>query len=134
MLLVLALAPSVQGTAAAPAPLFVPELRVIHEFVGEGAGDQFGWIGRNAGDCDRDGVNDVLLSAPTRSATIDRRPRLRLRSDTYIGWRPASSLAWRCLRVLNMPATLPREKSVASCTPQGGGGLAGLPEDFGSAA
>jgi hypothetical protein len=48
-------------------PLFEPELRVIHEFVGEAAGDQFGWIGRNAGDCDRDGFADVLLSAPTRA-------------------------------------------------------------------
>ena len=48
-------------------PLFQPELRVLHEFVGERAGDQFGWIGRNAGDCDGDGVADVLLSAPTRT-------------------------------------------------------------------
>jgi len=49
-------------------PLFRPELRVLHEFVGEAAGDQFGWIGRNAGDCDGDGVADVLLSAPTRAS------------------------------------------------------------------
>jgi len=45
--------------------LFEPGLRVLHEFVGEAAGDQFGWIGRNAGDCDGDGTSDVLLSAPT---------------------------------------------------------------------
>ncbi len=51
--------------AAPPRALFEPELRVLHEFVGEAAGDQFGWIGRNAGDCDGDRVNDVLLSAPT---------------------------------------------------------------------
>ncbi len=61
-----------QQTASASAaekarPLFEPELRVLHEFVGEAAGDQFGWIGRNAGDCDGDGVNDVLLSAPTKA-------------------------------------------------------------------
>ena len=30
--------------------LFEPELRILHEFRGEAAGDQFGWIGRNAGD------------------------------------------------------------------------------------
>jgi len=48
-------------------PLFQPEPRVLHEFVGETAGDQFGWIGRNAGDCDGDGIADVLLSAPTRA-------------------------------------------------------------------
>src|SRR5262245_8848966 len=52
--------------ASAPRSLFEPELRVLHEFVGEAAGDQFGWIGRNAGDCDGDRVNDVLLSAPTK--------------------------------------------------------------------
>ena len=56
-----------QAAAAAARPLFEPEIRVLHEFVGESAGGQFGWIGRNAGDCDGDGVNDVLLSAPTHS-------------------------------------------------------------------
>src|SRR5262245_62683622 len=55
------------AVADASRPLFEPELRVLHEFVGEAAGDQFGWIGRNAGDCDGDGVNDVLLSAPTKA-------------------------------------------------------------------
>lgn len=63
--------PQGPSTAAAesakPRPLFEPELRVLHEFVGEAAGDQFGWIGRNAGDCDGDGVNDVLLSAPSKA-------------------------------------------------------------------
>jgi hypothetical protein len=54
-------------SASAPRPLFEPALRVLHEFDGEAAGDQFGWIGRNAGDCDGDRVNDVLLSAPTKA-------------------------------------------------------------------
>lgn len=61
---------SIQGSAAVPPAeraLFEPELRVLHEFVGEAAGDQFGWIGRNAGDCDGDGRADVLLSAPTKT-------------------------------------------------------------------
>src|SRR5262245_16986515 len=61
---------SLQGSIAAPArerPLFERALRVLHEFVGEAAGDQFGWIGRNAGDCDGDGRADVLLSAPTKA-------------------------------------------------------------------
>ncbi len=67
--LLLAASPQQSASAPAPAvrPLFEPELRVLHEFVGEAAGDQFGWIGRNAGDCDGDGVNDVLLSAPTKA-------------------------------------------------------------------
>lgn len=69
-LLTLALA---QGTTAVEAvspadrALFEPELRILHEFVGEAAGDQFGWLGRNVGDCDRDGVNDVGISAPTKA-------------------------------------------------------------------
>jgi len=62
----LALTTAAQQAAEAPA-LFRPELRVIHELDGEGPGDQFGWIGRNAGDCDGDGIADVFLSAPTRS-------------------------------------------------------------------
>ena len=52
---------------AAARPLFEPELRILREFRGDAAGDQFGWIGRNAGDCDGDRVNDVLLSAPTKA-------------------------------------------------------------------
>lgn len=55
------------ASAAKARALFEPELRVLHEFVGEAAGDQFGWIGRNAGDCDGDCVNEVLLSAPSRA-------------------------------------------------------------------
>ncbi|NOT28978.1 MAG: hypothetical protein HOP15_00860, partial [Planctomycetes bacterium] len=54
------------ASGASTRPLFEPAVRVLHEFVGESAGDQFGWIGRNAGDCDQDGVYDVLLSAPTK--------------------------------------------------------------------
>jgi hypothetical protein len=65
--LLLVLFPQGAGAAAAARPLFEPELRVLHEFVGEAAGDQFGWIGRNLGDCDGDRVNDVLLSAPTKA-------------------------------------------------------------------
>jgi len=67
----LACSPTLQdGPSSTEArPLFQPELRVLHEFVGEAAGDQFGWIGRNAGDCDGDGVNDILLSAPTHATS-----------------------------------------------------------------
>ena len=44
---------------------FVEPTRVIHEWDGEAPNDQFGWIARNVGDVDRDGVNDVVTSAPT---------------------------------------------------------------------
>jgi hypothetical protein len=65
---ILTLALQAADATAPPArPLFEPELRVLHEFVGEAAGDQFGWIGRNVGDCDRDGVSDLVLTAPTKA-------------------------------------------------------------------
>ncbi len=46
---------------------FLQELRPSLELRGEAAGDQFGWIGRNAGDADGDGVTDILTSAPFKS-------------------------------------------------------------------
>ena len=47
---------------------FVERVRVIREWRGESANDQFGWIARNIGDVDGDGVNDVVISAPTHGA------------------------------------------------------------------
>ena len=44
---------------------FVEQARIIQEWRGEAAGDQFGWIGRDIGDVDGDGVRDVTTSAPT---------------------------------------------------------------------
>jgi hypothetical protein len=44
---------------------FSEPVTVIHEWRGEAAGDQFGWIARNMGDVDGDGVDDVTTSAPT---------------------------------------------------------------------
>ena len=40
----------------------------IHTFVGEAAGDAFGWVGVNAGDVDGDGVNDLIIGANGSSA------------------------------------------------------------------
>jgi len=48
-------------------PAFREDVAVLRAWNGESGGDQFGWIGRNAGDADGDGVADVLLSAPTRN-------------------------------------------------------------------
>lgn len=45
---------------------FVEPVTIIHEWDGESANDQFGWIARDAGDVDGDGVHDVVTSAPTR--------------------------------------------------------------------
>ncbi|HEX6975676.1 MAG TPA: FG-GAP-like repeat-containing protein [Vicinamibacterales bacterium] len=45
---------------------FVEDARIIREWDGEALGDQFGWIARDAGDIDKDGVHDVVTSAPTK--------------------------------------------------------------------
>lgn len=43
---------------------FVEPATILREWRGEAAGDQFGWIARDAGDLDGDGVHDVVTSAP----------------------------------------------------------------------
>jgi FG-GAP repeat/Tetratricopeptide repeat len=45
---------------------FVEDVHVLREWDGEGMNDQFGWIARNVGDVDGDGVADIVTSAPTR--------------------------------------------------------------------
>ncbi len=45
---------------------FVEPVKIIREWDGEASNDQFGWIARNAGDVDGDGVSDVVTSAPTK--------------------------------------------------------------------
>ena len=47
-------------------PLVEP-VHVVHEWDGEDAGDQFGWIARDIGDVDGDSVHDLVVSAPTRA-------------------------------------------------------------------
>jgi len=47
---------------------FVENVKIIREWDGEGANDQFGWIARDLGDVDGDGVDDFVTSAPTRNA------------------------------------------------------------------
>jgi FG-GAP repeat/Tetratricopeptide repeat/FG-GAP-like repeat len=44
---------------------FVEDVKVIREWDGEAANDQFGWIARSMGDVDGDGVPDFVTSAPT---------------------------------------------------------------------
>ncbi len=48
---------------------FVEPVRILHEWRGEAANDQFGWIARNVGDVDGDGIADVVVSAPTHGAS-----------------------------------------------------------------
>jgi len=44
---------------------FVEPVKIIREWRGESSGDQFGWIARNVGDVDGDGITDIVTSAPT---------------------------------------------------------------------
>lgn len=50
------------------AATFLEPVRILLELRGEASGDRFGWIGRNAGDTDGDGVADIWLSAPFHGA------------------------------------------------------------------
>ncbi|MEO8197077.1 MAG: FG-GAP-like repeat-containing protein [Thermoanaerobaculia bacterium] len=47
---------------------FVEPVQILREWDGESGGDQFGWIARNIGDVDGDGVADIVTAAPTRGA------------------------------------------------------------------
>lgn len=54
-------------TEAELAHPFLEDVTILQEWPGESAGDQFGWIGRNIGDVDGDGINDVTTSAPSKN-------------------------------------------------------------------
>jgi hypothetical protein len=51
---------------------FVEPVKIIREWRGEAAGDQFGWIARNIGDVDGDGITDIVTSAPTHGGHAGR--------------------------------------------------------------
>jgi hypothetical protein len=59
---------------------FVETVKVIREWDGESANDQFGWIARVVGDVDRDGVPDIVTSAPTKAIGGDAAGRVYLYS------------------------------------------------------
>ncbi|MCG8457243.1 MAG: hypothetical protein MI919_13285 [Holophagales bacterium] len=42
-----------------------PEVEVLFTFVGEEVGDAFGWVSETIGDIDGDGVQDLIISAPS---------------------------------------------------------------------
>lgn len=44
---------------------FTEKAELIHDWKGENQSDQFGWIGRNIGDVNGDGIMDITSSAPT---------------------------------------------------------------------
>jgi tetratricopeptide repeat protein/FG-GAP repeat protein len=55
---------------------FVESVHIVREWDGEAMNDQFGWIARNLGDVDGDGVNDVVTSAPTWGANGSQAGRI----------------------------------------------------------
>lgn len=68
---------------------FVESVKVVREWDGEAANDQFGWIARNLGDVDGDGVNDIVTSAPTNSAGGDKAGRI------YVYSAKTGALLWK---------------------------------------
>jgi hypothetical protein len=81
------------GPAGTPSPAiagpFVESVTVVHEWIGEGAGDQFGWIARVIGDVDADGYNDFVTSAPTRKNGGDNAGRV------YVYSGHSGALLWQ---------------------------------------
>ncbi|MEE9129588.1 MAG: integrin alpha [Phycisphaerales bacterium] len=51
------------GTAPRAVGQCVEGCVAIHTFAGENAGDTFGWVSENTGDIDKDGVDDLIVSA-----------------------------------------------------------------------
>ena len=67
---------------------FVEDAKIIREWDGESSNDQFGWIARNIGDVDGDGVPDVVTSAPTSSKAGDKAGRI------YVYSTKSGKLLW----------------------------------------
>ena len=67
---------------------FVEPVTILREWDGEAANDQFGWIARNIGDVDGDGVPDVVTSAPTNNAGGDGAGRI------YVFSTKSGKLLW----------------------------------------
>jgi tetratricopeptide repeat protein/FG-GAP repeat protein/VCBS repeat protein len=68
---------------------FVEDVKLIREWDGEAAEDQFGWIARNIGDVDGDGVNDFVTSAPTNAAGGEKAGRI------YVYSTRTGKLLWK---------------------------------------
>lgn len=73
---------------------FVEDTTVIHEWVGEAAGDEYGWIARNIGDVDGDGVADVTTSAPSKAIPTDDDPEGALAGRVYAYSGKGGELLW----------------------------------------
>lgn len=84
---------------------FVEKPRILHTFVGEAAGDEFGWVARSMGDLDGDGVQDFASTAPGHFVGGPHAGRVYVYSgrgggslftvDGKPGWRLGNSVAGR---------------------------------------
>ncbi len=68
---------------------FVEPVAVLREWDGEAPNDQFGWIARNLGDVDGDGIADVVTSAPTHGGTSNDAGRV------YVYSTKSGALLWK---------------------------------------
>lgn len=64
----LVIAGLILGGPAAGHAQFVEATRVLHEFSGEAANDQFGWVSSPIPDADGDGADEVVITAPFHDA------------------------------------------------------------------
>ena len=76
-------------TAEFFAKAFGEDIKIIREWDGEGAGDQFGWIARSVGDVNGDGAADFVTSAPTRALNGENAGRVYVYSikDGKLLWQ-----------------------------------------------
>ncbi len=68
---------------------FVEPVKILREWDGEAAHDQFGWIARNIGDVDRDGIPDFVTSAPTNNGGGEEAGRV------YVYSTKSGKLLWK---------------------------------------
>jgi hypothetical protein len=68
---------------------FVEDVKILREWDGEAANDQFGWIARDIGDVDGDGVHDFVTSAPGSSAGGEKAGRV------YVYSTRTGKLLWK---------------------------------------
>ncbi|HEV7993146.1 MAG TPA: FG-GAP-like repeat-containing protein [Gemmatimonadaceae bacterium] len=75
---------------------FVENVRIIHEWRGDGIGDEFGWIGRGIGDVDGDGTTDVVITGTQNPPYGSTHGTVRVysgRSGTLL-WRRDGERGW----------------------------------------
>jgi hypothetical protein len=68
---------------------FVEMTKILGEWHGEAMNDQFGWVARDIGDVDKDGVHDFTTSAPTSSGAGQNAGRI------YVYSTRTRTLLWK---------------------------------------